>query len=64
MLMVKQLSPVKNKLQLLLLPLALCGFAVAQPIYNLLLQTPVFLVARQNTPMDVWALVLFSFRLH
>jgi hypothetical protein len=52
------LSPVKNKLQLLLLPLALCGFAVAQPIYNLLLQTPVFLVARQNTPADVWALVL------
>jgi len=52
------LSPVKNKLQLFLLPLALCGFAVAQPIYNLLLQTPVFLVARQNTPADVWALVL------
>ena len=52
------MSPVKNKLQLLLLPLALCGFAVAQPIYNLLLQTPVFLVARQNTPADVWALVL------
>jgi len=52
------LSPVKNKLQLFLLPLALCGFAVAQPIYNLLLQTPVFLVARQNTPADVWALVI------
>jgi len=48
----------KNKLQLLLLPLALCGFAVAQPVYNLLLQTPVFLVARQNTPIDVWVLVL------
>jgi hypothetical protein len=52
------LSPVKNKLHLLLLPLALCGFAVAQPVYHLLLQTPVFLVARQNTPSDVWALVL------
>ena len=54
----KQLSPNKNKLKLLLLPVALCGFAVAQPVYNLLLQTPVFLVARQNTPLDVWALVL------
>jgi hypothetical protein len=53
-----QLTPIKNKLHLLLLPLALCGFAVAQPVYNLLLQTPVFLVARQNTPMDIWALVL------
>ncbi len=52
------MRPLKNKLQLLLLPLALCGFAVAQPIYNLLLQTPVFLVARQNTVIDVWALVL------
>ena len=38
--------------------MALCGFAVAQPVYNLLLQTPVFLVARQNTPADVWALVV------
>lgn len=48
----------KNKPQLFLLPLALCGFAIAQPVYNLLLQTPVFLVVRQNTPADVWALVL------
>jgi len=47
-----------NKLDLLLLPFALCGFAVAQPVYNLLLLTPVFLVARQNTPLDIWALVL------
>ncbi|MDX2416742.1 MAG: sulfatase-like hydrolase/transferase [Xanthomonadales bacterium] len=52
------MSPVKTKLQLFLLPLALCGFAIAQPVYNLLLQTPVFLVARQNTLADVWALVL------
>lgn len=52
------MSPVKSKLQLLLLPLALCGFAVAQPVYNLLLHTPVFLVARQNTAIDVWGLVL------
>ncbi len=56
--MVNQLGPLKNKLHVLLLPLALCGFAVAQPVYNLLLQNPVFLVARQNTPIDVWVLVL------
>jgi len=56
--MVKSLSTTKNTIQLLLLPLALCGFALAQPIYNLLLQTPVFLVARQNTPMDIRTLVL------
>ena len=48
---------VKNRSSLLFLPLALCGFAVAQPIYNLLLDTPVFLLARQNTISDVWALV-------
>ncbi len=42
----------------MLLPLALCGFAVAQPVYQLLLQTPVFLVARQNMPIDIWALVI------
>ena len=40
------------------LPLALCGFAVAQPVYNLLLNTPVFLLARQNTMADVWALAV------
>jgi hypothetical protein len=58
------LRPIENTAQLLLLPLALCGFAVAQPIYNLLLQTPVFLVARQNTPIDIWALVfVLSFAL-
>lgn len=39
-------------------PLALCGFAVAQPVYNLLLNTPVFLLARQNTIADVWALAV------
>lgn len=43
---------------LLLLPLALCGFALAQPIYQLLLTTPMFLLARQNTPQDVWALTV------
>jgi hypothetical protein len=58
MLLVNQLNKIKNRLRLVLLPLALCGFAVAQPVYNLLLQTPVFLVARQNTQTDVWALVL------
>lgn len=41
----------------LLLAFALCGFALAEPVYDLLLRTPVFLVARQNTPADVWALV-------
>lgn len=41
---------------LLLLPIALCGFALAQPVYQLLLSTPMFLLARQNTPQDVWAL--------
>ncbi len=51
------LSPVKSRLLTLLVPLALCGFAVAQPVYNLLLQTPVFLVARQNIPSDVWLVV-------
>ena len=46
----------RNRFNLLLLPLALGGFAVAQPVYNLLLNTPVFLLARQNTSVDVWAL--------
>jgi hypothetical protein len=41
-----------------LLPFAAVGFAIAQPVYNLLLQTPVFLVARQNAAIDVWVLVL------
>ncbi len=50
------MRPVKNNFNLLLLPLALGGFAVAQPVYNLLLNTPVFLLARQNTRADVWAL--------
>ena len=52
------MRPHKNNMDLLLLPIALCGFALAQPVYNLLLQTPVFLVARQNTPLDVWVLSL------
>jgi len=47
---------VKNRLHLLLLPFALCGFALAQPVYQLLLQTPVFLLARQNAAVDVWVL--------
>ena len=51
------MAPIKNKKLLLLLPFALCGFALAQPIYHLLLQTPVFLLARQNTRFDIWALV-------
>lgn len=45
--------------QLLLLPLASCGFALAQPLYQLLLCTPMFLLARQNTPQDVWGLTFF-----
>jgi len=56
---VNQLHPFNNKPDLLLLPFALCGFAVAQPVYKLLLHTPVFLLARQNTSLDVWALALF-----
>jgi hypothetical protein len=48
---------VRNRLHLLLLPFAMAGFSLAQPVYNLLLQTPVFLVARQNTALDVWVLV-------
>lgn len=51
------MAPIKNKKLLLLLPFALCGFALAQPVYHLLLQTPVFLLARQNTRFDIWALV-------
>lgn len=47
-----------NKIDLFLLPFALCGFAVAQPIYNLLLQTPVFLFARQNTELHIWVLTV------
>ncbi len=52
------LRPINKKLDLLLLPFALCGFAIAQPVYMLLLHTPVFLLARQNTTPDVWLLVL------
>ena len=48
---------VRSRLHLLLLPFAMAGFSLAQPVYNLLLQTPVFLVARQNTALDVWVLV-------
>jgi hypothetical protein len=35
----------------------LAGFALAQTIYNLILGTPEFLVARQNTRTDLWLLV-------
>jgi hypothetical protein len=35
----------------------LAGFALAQTIYNLILGTPEFLVARQNTRTDMWLLV-------
>ncbi len=37
---------------------ALAGFAVAEPLFELFRQSPEFLVARQNTVGDVWALVL------
>ncbi len=50
------MRPTQNRSNLLLLPFALAGFALAQPVYNLLLATPVFLLARQNTAADVWAL--------
>lgn len=56
--MILPLHRTAKKLDLLLLPFALCGFAVAQPVYTLLLQTPLFLLARQNTMLDVWLLVL------
>ncbi|MCW8925530.1 MAG: sulfatase-like hydrolase/transferase [Xanthomonadales bacterium] len=58
------LHPKYKKLDLLLLPFATCGFALAQPVYTMLLHTPVFLLARQNTTLDVWLLVsLLSFLL-
>ena len=47
------MKPVKQKSLFFILPLALLGFAVAQPIYQLLLQTPQFLLSRQNTGSDV-----------
>ncbi len=51
------MKPAHNRLILVLLPFALCGFVLAQPVYELLLQSPEFLVARQNTLADVWATV-------
>ena len=42
----------------LVLIFGLTGFAVAEPIFELLRQTPQFLVARQNTERDLWALTL------
>jgi hypothetical protein len=47
------MKAVKQKSLFIILPLALLGFAVAQPIYQLLLQTPQFLLSRQNTGMDI-----------
>lgn len=47
------MKPVKKKSSFIILPLALLGFAVAQPIYQLLLQTPQFLLSRQNTGSDI-----------
>ena len=38
---------------------ALTGFALAQPVYDLILSAPEFLVARQNTNTDTWLLVVF-----
>jgi hypothetical protein len=35
---------------------ALTGFALAQPLYHLILAAPEFLVARQNTRIDTWLL--------
>ena len=46
-----------KKFYLFLLPFVLCGFALSQPVYQLLLQSPEFLLARQNSNSDVWALV-------
>ena len=42
----------------LVLIFGLTGFAVAEPVFELLRQTPQFLVARQNTERDLWALTL------
>ena len=42
----------------LVLIFALTGFAVAEPVFELFRQTPEFLVARQNTERDLWALTL------
>ena len=55
--------PMKN-LSWQVLLFALIGFAIAEPIYELFRQTPEFLIARQNTVSDVWALTaLLSFGL-
>jgi hypothetical protein len=55
------MSPIKQKLLFFILPFALLGFAVAQPIYQLLLGTPQFLLSRQNTGQDILLLAaLFS----
>ena len=37
---------------------AMAGFVLAQPVYNLILSAPEFLVARQNTQTDLWSLVI------
>ena len=37
---------------------ALTGFAIAQPIYDLILRNPEFLTARQNTNLDTWLLAI------
>lgn len=48
----------------LVLLFALTGFAIAEPVFELFRQTPEFLIARQNTVADVWALTaMLSFLL-
>ena len=51
------MNKAENRLHLLLLPFALSGFALAQPVYHLLLQVPEFLVARQSTALEVQTMV-------
>jgi hypothetical protein len=42
----------------LALMFALAGFGIAQPVFEVLAHTPVFLAARQNTVGDIWALTM------
>jgi len=50
-------EPVRRYLSSFAVIFGLAGFALAQPVYDLILGTPEFLVARQNTPADLWWLV-------
>ncbi len=51
-----RISRVSTYLAALALPFALTGFAIAEPIFDLLKHTPAFLVARHNSPADVLTL--------